>query len=70
MCIKEFCFIYYYFSQGQKADPNLSWNLSEDFRLSVEDVAGEVVVAGVYLRIFVTNPGNRCESIANHASSF
>jgi len=43
--------------QGQKVDPNLSWNLSEDFQLSVQDVAGEVVVAGVYLRIFVTNPG-------------
>jgi len=43
--------------QKQKTEPNTPWNLGEDFQLSVEDVAGEVVVAGVYLRIFVTNPG-------------
>ena len=43
--------------QKQKVDPNLSWSIGEDFQLSMGDVAGEVVVAGVYLRIFVTNPG-------------
>jgi len=41
----------------QKTNPSLGWSVAEDFQLSLEDVAGEVVVAGVYLRIFVSNPG-------------
>ncbi|XP_023328115.1 dnaJ homolog subfamily C member 13 [Eurytemora carolleeae] len=43
--------------QKQTGDPALGWNLSDDFQLNFDDVAGEVVVAGVYLRIFVQNPG-------------
>jgi DnaJ family protein C protein 13 len=36
-------------------DPNVNWNLPNDFEL-VTMAAGELVVAGVYLRLFVENP--------------
>ena len=39
-----------------QSNPSFGWSLGEDFQMSIED-GGEVVVAGVYLRIFVSNPG-------------
>jgi len=41
----------------QKSQPDLAWSLPESFHLSLEDVSGEIVVSGVYLRLFVANPG-------------
>ena len=43
--------------QAQRQNPDLNWSVGDDFHLSLEDVSGEVMVAGVYLRLFVTNPG-------------
>jgi len=43
--------------QSQKQSPEILWSVPENFQLSLEDVAGEVVVSGVYLRLFVANPG-------------
>ena len=43
--------------EAQRQDPGLNWGVGEDFLLSMDNVTGEVVVAGVYLRLFVTNPG-------------
>jgi len=43
--------------QTQKLNSELTWSVSENFQLSLEDVSGEVVVSGVYLRLFVANPG-------------
>merc|ERR1719341_2300226 len=43
--------------QAQKANPDQMWSVADNFQLSLEDVSGEVVVSGVYLRLFVANPG-------------
>jgi len=43
--------------EAQKTNPELTWSVSDTFQLSLEDVSGEVVVSGVYLRLFVANPG-------------
>lgn len=43
--------------QAQKANPDQLWSVADNFQLSLEDVSGEVVVSGVYLRLFVANPG-------------
>ena len=59
--------------QLQKQSPETLWSVPENFQLSLEDVSGEVrtsfvrelslnvslqiVVSGVYLRLFVANPG-------------
>ena len=43
--------------QQQQSQPDLAWTLPEAFQLSLEDVSGEIVVSGVYLRLFVANPG-------------
>ena len=59
--------------QLQKQSAESPWSLPENFQLSLEDVSGEVrtslvrelslnvslqiVVSGVYLRLFVANPG-------------
>merc|ERR1712142_737937 len=39
------------------ANPDQMWSVADNFQLSLEDVSGEVVVSGVYLRLFVANPG-------------
>ena len=43
--------------QSQKQSSETLWSVPENFQLSLEDVSGEVVVSGVYLRLFVANPG-------------
>jgi len=43
--------------QSQKQNPDTQWSVPENFQLSLEDVSGEIVVSGVYLRLFVANPG-------------
>lgn len=39
----------------QKADPNATWKLPQDFNINEFDKS-ELVVAGVYVRLFVQNP--------------
>ena len=43
--------------QSQKQNSETLWSVPENFQLSLEDVSGELVVSGVYLRLFVANPG-------------
>lgn len=43
--------------QSQKQSSETLWSVPENFQLSLEDVSGEVVVSGVYLRLFTANPG-------------
>ena len=42
--------------QAQRQDANAKWSLSEDFQVVYSDAAGEVVVGGVFLRLFIANP--------------
>ncbi|XP_064598102.1 dnaJ homolog subfamily C member 13-like isoform X2 [Liolophura sinensis] len=41
----------------QKDNPDVRWNLPEDFNVVYSDVQGELVVGGVFLRLFISNPG-------------
>ena len=43
--------------EASRLNPELAWTVPDNFQLSLEDVSGEVVVSGVYLRLFVANPG-------------
>ena len=43
--------------QLQKQNSETLWSVPENFQLSLEDVSGEIVVSGVYLRLFIANPG-------------
>ncbi|KAK0045772.1 dnaJ subfamily C member 13-like isoform X1 [Biomphalaria pfeifferi] len=42
--------------QAQKEDANAKWNMQEDFEVVYSDVQGEMVVGGVFLRLFIANP--------------
>lgn len=42
--------------QAQRQDANAKWSLSDDFQVVYSDAAGEVVVGGVFLRLFIANP--------------
>ncbi|BFZ15550.1 hypothetical protein BsWGS_18589 [Bradybaena similaris] len=42
--------------QAQKEDISAKWSMREDFQVVYSDVQGEVVVAGVFLRLFISNP--------------
>ncbi len=48
-------------AQAQRADPAVGWSVGEDFLVGGADVTGEVVVAGVYIRLFITNPGQKVQ---------
>ncbi|CAG5130505.1 unnamed protein product, partial [Candidula unifasciata] len=43
--------------QAQKEDISAKWSMREDFQVVYSDVQGEVVVGGVFLRLFISNPG-------------
>ncbi|XP_037090468.1 dnaJ homolog subfamily C member 13-like isoform X2 [Pollicipes pollicipes] len=45
------------FYQKQRSDPNAAWKLPDDFSVQFTNVQGEVVVGGVFLRLFIANPG-------------
>ena len=45
------------FHAKQKADPNHRFTLAEEFAVVFADAAGEIVVGGVFLRLFIANPG-------------
>jgi DnaJ family protein C protein 13 len=41
----------------QRENPDAKWNIPEDFSVVYSDVQGELTVGGVFLRLFVANPG-------------
>ncbi|WAR09956.1 DJC13-like protein [Mya arenaria] len=43
--------------KAQRDNPDLKWNLPEEFNVVYNEVAGELVVGGVFLRLFISNPG-------------
>ena len=42
--------------EAQRQDANVKWNMKEDFEIVYSDIQGEIVVGGVFLRIFIANP--------------
>ncbi|XP_064647249.1 dnaJ homolog subfamily C member 13-like isoform X1 [Lineus longissimus] len=42
---------------NQKDNPDIRWNIPEDFSVVYSNVQGEIVIGGVFLRLFVANPG-------------
>lgn len=45
------------FHAKQKANPDHRFTLPEDFTVVFSDAGGEMVVGGVFLRLFIANPG-------------
>eukprot|EP00795_Rhopilema_esculentum_P013369 gene13369-4225_t len=41
---------------AQKDDPYVTWKLPDDFSITYDDVEGELVVGGVFLRLFIAQP--------------
>lgn len=44
------------FGSAQRENLDARWNLPEDFSVVYADAAGELVVGGVFLRLFIANP--------------
>jgi len=51
------CYLFLRFHAEQKVNPNHRFSLPEDFAVVFAEAAGEVVVGGVFLRLFIANPG-------------
>lgn len=49
MCLKHY--------RSQRENPDTKWNLPEDFSVIYAQSQGEIVIGGVFLRLFVANPG-------------
>ncbi|XP_046378006.2 dnaJ homolog subfamily C member 13-like [Haliotis rufescens] len=43
--------------KAQREDADTKWSLKEDFAVVYTDVEGELIVGGVILRLFISNPG-------------
>ncbi|XP_056011194.1 dnaJ homolog subfamily C member 13-like isoform X2 [Ostrea edulis] len=43
--------------KAQKDNPDTRWGLNEDFNVVYSDVEGELTIGGVFLRLFIANPG-------------
>ncbi|KAJ8321004.1 hypothetical protein KUTeg_002591 [Tegillarca granosa] len=43
--------------RAQREDPDTRWSLGEDFAVVYTDVQGELTIGGVFLRLFISNPG-------------
>lgn len=41
----------------QRDNPDTRWTLPEDFSIIYSEVQGEMTVGGVFLRLFIANPG-------------
>eukprot|EP00794_Sanderia_malayensis_P017835 gene17835-19618_t len=41
---------------AQKDDPYVTWKLPDDFSIRYDDVEGELMVGGVFLRLFIAQP--------------
>lgn len=42
---------------AQRDNPDVRWNIPEDFNLMQTNIAGEITVGGVFLRLYIANPG-------------
>ena len=45
------------FYLSQRDNPLARWNLPEDFSVVYTDVQGEMTIGGVFLRLYIANPG-------------
>ena len=43
--------------QLQRESTDAKWSFREDFEVVYTNVQGELVIGGVFLRLFITNPG-------------
>lgn len=43
--------------KAQRENPDTRWGLTEDFSVVYSDVQGELTIGGVFLRLFIANPG-------------
>lgn len=43
--------------KAQRENIDIKWSLPEEYNVVYSDVAGELVVGGVFLRLFISNPG-------------
>jgi len=41
----------------QRRDPDAPWGLSDDYRVEYDELRGEIQIGGVYVRLFLKNPG-------------
>ena len=48
--------MFYRFHKEQIANPDYRFTLPEDFAVVFAEAAGEMVVGGVFLRLFIANP--------------
>ncbi|KAK2561616.1 DnaJ-like protein subfamily C member 13 [Acropora cervicornis] len=42
--------------EAQKDSPDIQWKLPEDFEIMFDDTVGELIVGGIYLRLFIQQP--------------
>ena len=54
--MQDHLYIYRHY-KAQRDNPDLKWSLPEEFNVVYNEVAGELVVGGVFLRLFIANPG-------------
>lgn len=52
-----FSYNYHSHYKAQKDNPDTRWGLNEDFNVVYSDVEGELTIGGVFLRLFIANPG-------------
>ena len=52
----QFASIYRHY-KAQRENIDAKWSLPEEYNVVYTDVAGELVVGGVFLRLFIANPG-------------
>ncbi|GAB1606314.1 dnaJ homolog subfamily C member 13-like isoform X2 [Argonauta hians] len=43
--------------RSQRDNPDTRWSLPDDFSMVYSDVQGELAIGGVFLRLFIANPG-------------
>jgi len=41
----------------QRHNPDIQWNLPDDYRIEYDELRGELQIGGVYVRLFLKNPG-------------
>ncbi|CAH1789259.1 unnamed protein product [Owenia fusiformis] len=43
--------------KSQMDNPDVKWNVTDDFNVVYTEAAGEIAISGVFLRLFIANPG-------------
>jgi DnaJ homolog subfamily C member 13 len=49
------CYCRHY--NAQRENPSVKWSLSESFAVVYSNIEGELIIGGVFLRLFIANPG-------------